>query len=181
MVRGNHCPRYHAMCRELWTTRPAPEVLREKNKYADFWRNVKKHAGIPQETELADLWFVSDALFIEKLSGRSLPDWVDDTVYEHLMEYKDLNFKMMVYNRTLARLAGGNLLCDIQKNMKTRLKGGTTKKVYVYSAHDDTVAPLLAALDVYNNIAPPYASSVMLELWENEKKVRGSNTFFDAH
>ena len=29
----------------------------------------------------------------------------------------------------------------------------------------DTVVPLLAALNVYNNIAPPYTSCVFVELW----------------
>jgi len=170
MVRGNNCPRYNAMCRELWTTRPTPEVVVEKTEYADFWRRVKEHAGLPIDMELADLWFVSDALHIEKLTNKSLPDWVDENVYVHLMKYIDLNFRMMVYNETLARLSGGNLLNDMQMNMRAKLIGKRTKNVYVYSAHDDTVAPLLAALKVYNNKAPPYASAVMLELWENEKK-----------
>ena len=159
------------MCRELWTTRPTPEVVKENTEFADFWRDVRKNAGLAPQVELSDLWFISDALKIERLVGRKLPDWVDASVFQHLMEYQDLNFKMMVYNQTLARLSGGNLLNEMQNNMKAKLKGHRTKKVYVYSAHDDTVAPLLAALNVYNNLAPPYASAIMLELWETEKKV----------
>jgi len=170
LVRGNNCPRYNAMCRELWTTRPTPEVVKENTEFADFWRDVRKNAGLAPQVELSDLWFISDALKIERLVGRKLPDWVDASVFQHLMEYQDLNFKMMVYNQTLARLSGGNLLNEMQNNMKAKLKGHRTKKVYVYSAHDDTVAPLLAALNVYNNLAPPYASAIMLELWETEKK-----------
>ena len=34
----------------------------------------------------------------------------------------------------------------------------------MYSAHDTTVAPILHTLGVFNNIAPPYASMVMVEL-----------------
>ena len=38
------------------------------------------------------------------------------------------------------------------------------RKIYMYSAHDTTVAPILHTLGVFNNIAPPYASMVMVEL-----------------
>ena len=168
LVRGNNCPRYNAMCTELWTSRPTPEVVVEETKYADFWQLVKRQAGLSPDTALKNLWFIPDALFVERSYGLELPGWVDDTVYKHLMDYKNLNFKMMVYNETLARLSGGNLLNEIQKNMRTKLSGGSTKKMYVYSAHDDTVVPLLAAMKVFNDISPPYASAVILELWGNE-------------
>lgn len=36
--------------------------------------------------------------------------------------------------------------------------------MYIYSAHDTTVAPILHTLGVFNGIAPPYASMVMVEL-----------------
>jgi hypothetical protein len=46
--------------------------------------------------------------------------------------------------------------------------------MFVYSGHDDTVAPLLAALNVYNDIRPPYASCVFVELWDGPQlKVSG--------
>jgi len=168
LVRGNQCPRYHAMCEELYTTRPTPEVIVEETRYASFWNDVRKYAGLPSDLPLNDMWPVADSLFIERSLGLALPGWVDG-VYDHLMEYVDLNFKMMVYNRTLARLAGGNLLNEIRNNMKAKLAGKKKMQpVRVYSAHDDTVAPFLAALDVFNDLAPPYASAVMVELWKSE-------------
>ena len=45
LVRGNNCPRYNAMCLELWTTRPTPEVVVEETKYAEFWQMVKRNAS----------------------------------------------------------------------------------------------------------------------------------------
>ena len=155
------------MCEELYTTRPTPEVIVEETKYANFWRDVRKYAGLSSTHPLNEMWPVADSLFIEKSLGLALPDWVDG-VYDHLMEYVNLNFKMMVYNRTLARLSGGNLLNEIRHNMKTKLAGNKIQSVRVYSAHDDTVAPFLAALNVFNDLAPPYASAVMVELWKSD-------------
>ena len=182
LVRGNNCPRYNAMCLELWTTRPTPEVVVEETKYAEFWQMVKRNAGLSPSAALHDLWYIQDALLIEKLNGLHLPNWVNESVYQHLKTYQDLNFQMMVYNETLARLAGGNLLKEIQNNMKSGLINenfgdGKTKLMYVYSAHDDTVAPLLATLKLYNNISPPYASAVIMELWDDDK-VRFLSIFY---
>lgn len=38
------------------------------------------------------------------------------------------------------------------------------RKVYIYSGHDTTVAPILHTLGVFNGLAPPYASVILVEL-----------------
>ena len=38
------------------------------------------------------------------------------------------------------------------------------RKVFMYSAHDTTVAVFLSALKIFNNIQPPYCALVMVEL-----------------
>ena len=160
------------MCQELWTTRAPPEVIEEKTKYAAFWDELRRNAGLSPDKPIQDLWFIPDALFVERSNNLTLPSWVTKSIYKHLMDFNDLTFKMMVYNHTLARFAGGNLLNKMRENMEEKLADRQPKRMYVYSTHDDTVAPLLATLKVYNNLAPPYASAVMVELWENDAGVR---------
>ena len=173
---SKNCPRYKAMLRELWTTRAAPEVIEEKTKYAAFWNELRRNVGLPPDTPLQDLEFVSDTLFVERSNNLTLPSWVTQSIYEHLMEFSHgLQFSSLFYNRTLARLAGGNLLNEMRENMikkLSKLADDKPKRMYVYSAHDATLAPLLATLKVYNDIIPPYASAVMVELWENDAGVR---------
>ena len=36
--------------------------------------------------------------------------------------------------------------------------------------HDSTVSAFLGALRLFNNIMPPYAASVLVELWQEEEK-----------
>ena len=36
--------------------------------------------------------------------------------------------------------------------------------MYIYSGHDTTVAPILHTLGVFNGLAPPYASAILVEL-----------------
>ena len=45
---------------------------------------------------------------------------------------------------------------------------GGMGKVFMYSAHDTTVAPVLHTLGVFNMIAPPYASMVVVELLDRQ-------------
>ena len=52
------------------------------------------------------------------------------------------------------------------------------KKMYLYSAHDHTVAALLNTMGVFNQIPPPYASAVIWELhqYKDSHFVRVSTT-----
>ena len=42
------------------------------------------------------------------------------------------------------------------------------KKLYMYSGHDTTVAPILHTLGIFNGFAPPYSSMIIFELFEQE-------------
>ncbi len=52
-------------------------------------------------------------------------------------------------------------------------KSLSTKKLFMYSAHDVTVAAFLSALGIFDGIQPPYASMVMVELHEIRPKEFG--------
>jgi len=42
--------------------------------------------------------------------------------------------------------------------------------MFIYSGHDNTLAPLLNALQVYDGIHPRMGSAVIMELWKNTAK-----------
>ena len=44
------------------------------------------------------------------------------------------------------------------------------RKLFMYSGHDVSVSTVLSALKVFNNIQPPYASMVLVELHELKAK-----------
>ena len=41
-------------------------------------------------------------------------------------------------------------------------------KLYLYSAHDSLVCPVLEALGAYDDVWPPFASNITFELLENK-------------
>ena len=63
----------------------------------------------------------------------------------------------------------GNFLAEILDHWTGVEEGREDSKLlHMYSAHDTNVANLLNSLGVYNDIAPPYASGVFLELLQRK-------------
>ena len=61
----------------------------------------------------------------------------------------------------------GPLVKEIVSHYKDHVQAKlvpSTRKVFMYSAHDTTIAVFLSALQIFNNIQPPYSSLVMVEL-----------------
>ena len=57
-------------------------------------------------------------------------------------------------------------LVDHMKDYAQSALVPSNRKMFMYSAHDITLATALSALDVFNNIQPPIAAMVLIELHE---------------
>jgi len=67
----------------------------------------------------------------------------------------------------MKRLKGGPFVKEMVEHfdsVATHTMEPSNRKMFMYSAHDTTVAPVLHTLGVFNMIAPPYASMVVVEL-----------------
>jgi len=47
-------------------------------------------------------------------------------------------------------------------------EGGKVEHVVVYAGHDSSIVPVLAALGIWEDVWPPYAANIVLELAEKE-------------
>lgn len=77
-----------------------------------------------------------------------------------------LSFQTPTYNRKLARLKSGPLLKEIldRFNAKSHHKLKPNRSLWMYSAHDTTVANLLNTLKLFSIHTPVYASTILLEM-----------------
>lgn len=140
-------------------------------------------SGLPS-LDIATLWQVVDTLFCRSQHNVTIFPWAaanNNYILDYLMELESWSM-YSEYNSTLARrLTGGNMISEIIQNARGlfdpntgRLNLTTTagqQKLKLYSAHDTTVAALLAGLDPNRfgiSAAPPYASAVIVELWSEE-------------
>ena len=81
-----------------------------------------------------------------------------------------LTFSLYTATTELARLRAGPFLEELLHHWAQLEEGGGSdnKLLHIYSAHDTNVATVLNALGVFNGLAPPYASAILLELLERE-------------
>lgn len=81
----------------------------------------------------------------------------------------DFSFKIAAYNKIMQRLKIGLLIGEMTDHMvlKSHGKLSPDRKIWMYSAHDDTVANLLMALNLFYPHCPPYAATVLIELRTN--------------
>ena len=63
------------------------------------------------------------------------------------------------------RLSGGPFFMDVSDFFTERVNSGKGPRYIHYSAHDSTIATVLAGLK-YDGGFPPYASSMRFELWQ---------------
>ncbi|XP_068210170.1 prostatic acid phosphatase-like isoform X1 [Palaemon carinicauda] len=115
-------------------------------------------------TSILDVDYLYDTLRIEALYNLTLPDWTND-VMEHMKLLSDFSFEIVALSEELKRLRAGPIMKELGSHMREKADGKLEKeKMFVYSAHDTTLATLMLGLGVFNNIAPPYASTVLIEL-----------------
>ncbi|XP_046327993.2 prostatic acid phosphatase-like [Haliotis rufescens] len=131
----------------------------------DFIQFISRESGF-KPFRVRDVGPVADTLFCEKTHNITWPTWVNETIYAKLREFEQIGFDLL-FSDNVGRLKGGPLLekwIDLA-HKKVASKSYTTK-MNMFSAHDSTVVAVLSALKLYNNLIPPYTSTVFMELHE---------------
>lgn len=160
------CPAYDLVKRKYMAS---PEVQQFLAKYSPLFDYVSQNAGEPVKS-ITDLEFIHNTLFIEELNNLTLPEWTRPIYPEPMRTVAAFSFSIAARTPAMKRLKGGPLLEDIVKHMVAKSKQKLKKKkLWIYSAHDTTVANLLNTLDVFDINCPPYASAVMIELHEGNQ------------
>ncbi|CAL1291339.1 unnamed protein product [Larinioides sclopetarius] len=143
------------------------EANRTKEKYHDLYNFWSRNSG-----RLIDSWVLASdlgkTLACEKEYNLTIPEWGLQYWDEFSMQtgisyYFNYGTKLIQKYRIGPLL--GYMLEQIQDKILHRIP---EKKVYIYSAHGSNIACLLLALDQYNWKGPPYASTIILELWKED-------------
>ncbi|KAK0057128.1 lysophosphatidic acid phosphatase type 6 [Biomphalaria pfeifferi] len=66
----------------------------------------------------------------------------------------------------VTRLSIGQLLYTILFNIENRAEDKMSQKVFLYSGHDTTLAPMLVALGIWDFRWPPFAANIIYELYK---------------
>ncbi|XP_030762850.1 venom acid phosphatase Acph-1-like isoform X2 [Sitophilus oryzae] len=116
--------------------------------------------------------------------GLTLEDWTS-LVYPEPLHSAAVDFYYINTNTTaLRRISAGYLLKKILSDTADKINGTispSTRKVFLYSAHELNVASMLLSLEVYNvTTIAPYGSYVLFELHEIDE-VYGIKLFYQFY
>lgn len=109
---------------------------------------------------------IYSCLHIEELNNFTLPEWTKQVYPEPLRSISARSFATKTNTPLMARLKTGPLVKEILERFRAKVdrKLKPDRSVWVYSAHDTTVANLLNALRLFDLHNPPFAACVLLEL-----------------
>nr|XP_018912827.1 PREDICTED: prostatic acid phosphatase-like [Bemisia tabaci] len=159
------CERYDY---ELKKAKSSSIMKAVNEKYKQLYQYVTLHSGKKIDGVLGIL-DVYDVLFIESLYGFGLPDWTAAVFPEPMKTVSSIAFMLPSLSQEMRRLKAGPLIGQITKHLEKKSRGKLTpdRKLWIYSAHDTTVAAVLMALNLYNSAPPPYTAAIIFELRKN--------------
>ncbi|XP_011700111.1 PREDICTED: prostatic acid phosphatase [Wasmannia auropunctata] len=167
LLANKYCPRYQYELEKLLTS-PEMEGIRKAN--AKLFAYLTEHSG-DDVSSFKEVEHLYDNLHIETLYNKTLPQWTKSVYPEKLKPLAVLSFMTGAYNEILKKLKSGPLLKQMIDHMA--LKAQRTlrpdRKLWIYSAHDQTIGNLLMTLDLYEPHTPPYAATVLIELRTNSE------------
>ncbi len=158
----------HAKCSKLEKLEKAldedPEIKSLVDANAWLFQYLTEHSGA-NITNLWDIDYLFDVLFIEKLYNKSLPAWTQKVFPDQMRPLKDLTFKLNTWNGEMKRLRAGPMIQHILDHFNGFIKDEHSLKLLMLSGHDTTLSAFLNGLDLFDPpIGPPYASMIIVEL-----------------
>ncbi|XP_046387697.1 prostatic acid phosphatase-like [Ischnura elegans] len=158
------CPRYEY---EFKKSKELPEIKMLNEESKELYKYLTEKTG-KLVHDIESVEFLYNTLTIEERFNFTLPEWTKG-VYPDKMEYlAAFSFTLPTYTKELQRLKMGPLISEMMDHF-IKKKDGTLspsqRKLFMYSAHDTTIANLLMTFGLFNPpFSPPYTSTILLEL-----------------
>lgn len=150
---------------------------------------VKQATGLPDDAlTISNMYAVWDTITCDLAHNYVLPPGLEgnQSLLAELEQIADFTLRHIFASPQQQKLAAGRLVAEISERLqaaadnrpqpgwqpdtfpvdqRTRPEVAVGPRFWGYSAHDATIVALLQALQVYDGVHPPYASSVAVELF----------------
>jgi len=161
----------------LWVNEdicPKLEKIRHQIENTTNWKNeeAKYHALRVKLEHLFNStlpgWLeISDVLESRKCHNFDLPPGITYEMSQQILAIATWQFTTLWKDNQYSKLGMGFFVKELLKRMESRIVNIQNPKYIMYSAHDDSVGPLLATLGVFDGKWPPYRAHAEFELWSN--------------
>ncbi|VIO93335.1 Histidine acid phosphatase family protein [Brugia malayi] len=175
----SRCPRVDQLTAIIRCSKHYRDIA-DENK--DFFDYVSKKSGM--KVNLANVHTINDIHYAEMMHNLSQPSWITDDVSKKLSNLSMITSEFIYgisepYLPELIKLRGGSLLKLFLENINQKKECLSNpknsscswilqRKYFALSAHDTTVAALLATLadeKILEESLPQYTASIAIELW----------------
>ncbi|GAB6022135.1 hypothetical protein CHUAL_006276 [Chamberlinius hualienensis] len=155
------CPAYNDESDRVFSS---PEMQAIDAENAWLYEYITNNTG-REVTNIIETGWIYDTIMIEQLYNLTIPSWVVP-VYDQMHNISDIGFIWRYKTRLEQRLKAGQILKLIIEHANIRISQSSNYELYLYSSHDTLVSAVLMGLQVFNGIAPPYASAIFFDLHE---------------
>lgn len=164
LAMNGHCPAYENALLDL---KHSDEFKIVRQSYHDVFQYLSKYSGKTYKT-IESIQSLYSVLHIEDINHFDLPAWTEAVYPEPLCSLSARSFATATYTRQLARLKAGWLVQNILQRFKDKSEGKLfpNRSLWMYSAHDSTVANVLNTLNVFDWHNPPFTATIMMEMRE---------------
>ena len=177
LVPGYKCPKW---VEDYLIFRESPEFLAMNDSHLELFAYLTEKTGMP--VIMDDIGMIDDNLYCVQAHSLELPAWATPEVVEETSVVSDFMFFNAYRTKQQQRMLAGVLLKTIRDAFQNVTDGNAkslpASKLIIYSAHDATIIGLTTLLDVFNDMKPPYASALLLELYSDENQKFYFKMFF---
>ncbi|CAH0726538.1 unnamed protein product, partial [Brenthis ino] len=158
-----NCPRYNELHDHVYKDPAISTIIKS---YQSLFQLLSVKTG-GKITKPKNVFFLDNLFQALENSGVKNDKWIED-VFSELKEVTKIDYSCLFYTDEQIKLSTGVLLHEIVNIMKMAVAGDQEQaKLHLYSAHENNVAALLAALKIFKPHQPKYGSSIALELRRN--------------
>ncbi|KAG1706635.1 Testicular acid phosphatase [Nymphon striatum] len=160
LYRYSNCSRYFKLYQEALSVPPISTLIRDHQPFFDV---LTKQLGF--EVNFVNLWKIYDGVSGEIRRNITEPKWLRN-IWGEMVSINNQQFGLFAPTREMQRLKAGPFLKEVVEHCKRKISKNITLNTFVYSAHDLTLGTILEALSVFNGKQPPYASVILVELYD---------------
>ncbi|XP_039284645.1 venom acid phosphatase Acph-1 isoform X3 [Nilaparvata lugens] len=171
------CFRYYEAMKEIMELEEVKQLIKKNEPTFEFLTNK---TGMEVKSFNHSL-YIQGILRAQEDLNLKLPNWTEKVYPEPLNQLAAKALTLNAYTPELRRIKGGPLLKTILGHLTDRSKKLTAKgnQLYLYAAHDLTIAHLLNALGVWKEHVPDYNSLILMELHQlNRNESYGVKIFY---
>ncbi|KAK7580266.1 hypothetical protein V9T40_000895 [Parthenolecanium corni] len=174
------CPARDQATQNFYATSPVLRTI--CTNFTAMFLYIQNYTGLnlsncPSREFIRNVFSIQDTLLVESQHKLQLPEWANAVFPEPLTYLRSLLVNIEADDPVVARFYAGPLLSVLVSDMLNiagynhtippvlySSNASQTRPLHLFSVHDATIATIMRALKMYQNVNPPFGAALGFEL-----------------